>query len=286
MVEPHAAADEPGEVVAGDRPLLRGQPRAAVGRQGVGELLREGDRGPAARGEDEDGAEVAADAADEGPHGGVAAVAPGGVHGVEVDLLERDRSPVLDDAGDLAAEALEPTGNRLGVPDAAAQEQELGRGRGQGEDGLVGRPPFLVGQHLVLVDREQGGGVPLEEAGALGLEGGDEHPRPGVLRHVPGRDADVPTPPGPLRPFVVGEGAGGDGEDRLAPDPGLDEALEDQGLARPGGGLEDDVLARAEPAEGLQLPEVGNGEGVRHGASEGLAAGEASGGMRLPLGLA
>ena len=78
-----------------------------------------------------------------------------GFQGVERDFFQGDGAGVLLDEGDLAAEAAEPFRDRLGVGDAPAEEEELGIGRSDSQDGLIGRPAAAVGQHLVFVHHQQ-----------------------------------------------------------------------------------------------------------------------------------
>jgi hypothetical protein len=76
---------------------------------------------------------------------------------------------------------------------------------------------------------------------------------------VAGRDADVPAARFPLAPFVVGQRAGGHGEDGLPASrcvAALDVELENARLARAGGRVDDHVRPAAQRAHGVLLPEI------------------------------
>ena len=267
VVEPDPLAEESIEVIAREAALAGGELGAVAqgqaGRDVPGDLLG----GSAAGGEDQDRTQVGEDGPDD--RAGDMAFDAGrlaGLQGVEGDLLERDRAGVLLDQRDLAAAAAEPFGHGLGVGDAAAEEQELGGGWGDGQDGFVGRPATGVGQHLVLIDHQQVRVAAFEEPMALCLQGRHDDRGAEVGADVPGRDAHVPAEGEPFGPLVVGQGPGRHRVDRLAAVAAADEQFEDVGLAGARRGLDDDVLALPEGAEGVLLPEVGEGEPrVRHG---------------------
>ena len=80
-----------------------------------------------------------------------------------------------------------------------------------------------------------------------------------VLAQIAGGDANVPAARAPFRQFVIGQGAGGNGIDGLAAIFALlGPKLKNQGLARAGRGLDDDVFAPAQSGDGLLLPEIGD----------------------------
>ena len=271
-----ALGEEFAEIGSGGVSLVLGEAHGLGAREAGGDVFGELFGFAAVGGEDEDGAEVFA----EGTGDAAGPVASDGVgdvagKGVDFDFVEGDGAFALLDHGDgaTALEAQEPVADDGGVGDAAAEKEELGFG-GEGEDGaFVVVTAEGVGEPLVFVDDVEGGvGGEL-----LGLEGGDDEGGVGVVGEVAGGDADAPPLAGPLGEFVVGEGAGGDGVDDLAGSAALlEELLEDEGLARAGGGLDDDVVAGGEGADGLGLPGVGEAELL-----EGVEAGHRSikGGM-------
>ncbi len=137
-------------------------------------------------------------------------------------------------------------------------------GWGECEGEFVVQTAAGVGEHLVFVDDESARSIAGEDPFALGLEGGDEDGRAGVFRDVAGGDPDVPAAAAPFGPFVVGEGAGGNRVDSLATASGgsrVDVEFEDAGFARPGGGVNENVVTGGERADGPLLPEIGNVEG-------------------------
>ena len=105
----------------------------------------------------------------------------------------------------------------------------------------------------------------------LGFQRGHQHRGVEVLGQVAGGDADVPATGPPLRQFVIGQGAGGHGVDRLTPGLALiGPQFEDQGLAGPGGGLDDDILAFPQGGDGGLLPQVGHGDSAEDGLGLGV----------------
>jgi hypothetical protein len=267
VVQAHALAQQAVEVVAGDGPLGGRQMRAIAQGESLGDLAGDLFRCPAAGGEDQDRPEVGQDRPHHRP-GDVALDAARfpALQGVQRDLLQGDRSTLFLNQGHGPAKVPQPFGHRPGVGHAAAQEQEPGLRRGQRQDGLVGRPPPFIGQHLVLVDDEEVRTASLEEAVALRLQGGHDHGGAEVFADVPGGDAHVPTQGAPLGPLIVGQGPGRHGVDGLPAVAMPHQQFEDVGLARAGGGLDHHVLALAEGAERFLLPQVGEDEPlVRHG---------------------
>ena len=151
----------------------------------------------------------------------------------------------------------------VGIGDAAAEEEKLGLGWGEGEGKFIVKPAVGVADHLVFVNNEQGGSIALDEAVFLRLQRGDENGGVEIFGEVASGDADVPAASAPLGEFVIGKGAGGDGVDGLAAIfTAIGPKLENERLARAGGRLDDDVLSIAQRADGLLLPEIGNGDQV------------------------
>ena len=183
-----------------------------------------------------------------------------------MNFLQWNGAFLVADEDGLATEAFEPFDDLLGIGHAAAEEQELGAGRSQREGQLVIQAAVRVAEHLVFVHDEQGRAVAADEAVLLGLQGGDEDRRGKVLAQVAGGDADIPAARAPFGQFVIGQGAGGDGVNGLAAVFSLiGPKLENQGLARAGRGLDDDVPALAQGGDGLLLPEVGKGDALEGG---------------------
>jgi hypothetical protein len=100
-------------------------------------------------------------------------------------------------------------------------------------------------------------GGDVDDRALHGFERGDDDRGVGIHAKVAGHDADVPVAGAPLGEFVVGEGAGGNGEERAAGEIGLlGPALEDVGLARARGRVDDHVLPFAERGQREGLPPV------------------------------
>ena len=115
-----------------------------------------------------------------------------------------------------------------------------------------------------------GGGGGGGDLGLDGFEGGDDEGGGGVDGDVAGDDADAPAAGAPFGVFVVGEGARWDGEEGAAGEIGLlGPALEDVGFAGAGGGVDDDVAAGFEGADGRSLPAVGEDEFLEAGKGVG-----------------
>jgi hypothetical protein len=103
-----------------------------------------------------------------------------------------------------------------------------------------------------------------------GFEGGDDERGRGVDGDVAGDDAHAPAAGAPFGVFVVGEGAGGDGEQRAAGEIRLlGPALEDVGFAGAGGCVDHNVAAGLEGTDRLGLPAVGEDEFLKAGESVG-----------------
>ncbi len=116
----------------------------------------------------------------------------------------------------------------------------------------------------------RGGGVDL---GLDGFEGGDDEGGAGVDGDVASDDTDAPAAGAPFGVFIVGEGAGGDGEEGAAGEVGLlGPAFEHVGFAGAGGRVDDDVAAGFESADGGGLPAVGEDEFLKAGESVGQHA--------------
>ena len=97
-----------------------------------------------------------------------------------------------------AAQALQPMNDLLGIGHAAAEKEELGAGRGQGEGQFVIQAAVLVAQHLVFIHDEEGRAVAADEAVLLRFQRGDEHRGGKVFAQIAGGDADVPAARAPF----------------------------------------------------------------------------------------
>ena len=94
-----------------------------------------------------------------------------------------------------------------------------------------------------------------------GFQGSDDDRGIGIDGEVAGDDTNAPIAGAPFGEFVVGEGAGRDGENGAAGEVVLfDPAFEHVGFAGSGGGIEHDVAAVVERMDGLRLPTVGQDE--------------------------
>ena len=183
-----------------------------------------------------------------------------------MDLLQRHGAFVVANQDGLAAEALQPFDDVLRVAHAAAEQQQLRLRRRQRHGQFVIQAAVQVAEHLVFVHHQQGGAVALDEAVLLRFQRGDQHGRAEILRQVAGGDADIPAAGAPFGELVVGQRAGGHGVDGLPAILALvGPELEDQRLAGAGGRLHDHVLALAQGADGLLLPEVGDRDLVEGG---------------------
>ncbi len=220
------------------------------GGKGECELLR----GIAARGEDENGAEVCAEGFGDhaGPEAGDAAGSGLG-KGEEVDICEGDWAILVGDEDGVATDAAEPVDHVVRIGNAAAEEEQLGGGGSEGHRELVVHAADGIGEHLVLVHNEEAGAIATQEAAFLGLESGDDDAGIEMQGEVASGDADIPTAAAPLGEFVIGEGASGYGVNGLAAKGGLEE-LEDEGLAGAGGGIDNHVAALAQRMDGFMLP--------------------------------
>ncbi|MEY2598769.1 MAG: hypothetical protein RLZZ142_1028, partial [Verrucomicrobiota bacterium] len=256
MMERDAGLEEAGELGAGELVLGGGEGKRGAGRERGGQLEGKGLGGLASRGEEKDGAEVGAQGVGDGPW---PPSAEGGGRGVgevlELDFLERHGAFGVGDEFRVASDAFEPGDDVLGVGDGAAEEEKLRFWRGHGDGLLVVDAADGVGDHLVFVDDEQSGAASGEEADALGFEGGDEDGAVEGLAQVACGDADLPSPFAPLGEFVIGERAGGDGEDGLPFKGGVEE-FEDEGFAGTGGRVNHDIASLAQGLDGALLPEV------------------------------
>jgi hypothetical protein len=267
VVAGDAGFEESGDGFTDEGFLLGGESEGVGVGELAGEFIGEGFGGLAAWGEDEDGAEVFGEGFcyEAGP----VAFDGGGqveLEIVAVDFLEGYGAEVMADEGGLAAEALEPFGDVLGVGDGATEEEELGGGWGEGEGELVIEAAVGVAEHLEFVDDEECGALASDESMFLGFEGGDDDWGVEVFREVTGGDADVPALVAPFGEFIIGEGAGGNRVDDLLLGPALfGPEFEDEGFTAAGGGLDDDVVALAEGGDGLLLPEVGDEHAVQRG---------------------
>jgi hypothetical protein len=129
----------------------------------------------------------------------------------------------------------------------------------QGDGQLVVEASVSVTQHLVFVHDEEARPVALNEAVLLGLQRGHQHGRAQILRQVARGNAYVPASGTPLGQLVIGQRTSRYSVNGLAAILALvGPDLEDERLTGSGGGLDDYVLALAQGADGLLLPEVGN----------------------------
>ena len=133
MVETYALAKQSVEVVASHGSLAGRECGSIAEGESGGDVAGDLFGGPAAGGKDQDRAKVGQDGAYHGP-GDVALDAGrlAGLQGVQRDFLEGDGAGVLFDEGHLTAEATEPFRDGLRVGDAAAEQEELGGGWGDG----------------------------------------------------------------------------------------------------------------------------------------------------------
>ena len=262
-----AALEQLGQVFADDQ-LLLGAELEGIGRgQLPGEFVGHGFGGLAARGEDQDRPQVFGQRLGDEP-GPVTADFAGDMvaQAVGMDLVERHGAFIVADQNGLAAKPLQPFDDILRIADAAAEQEQLRLRRRQGHGELVIQAAVEVAEHLVLVHDQQGGAVALDEAVLLRLQRGDQHGGAEVFRQVARGDADVPAARAPFGELVVGQRAGRHRVDGLPAILALvGPELEDQRLARPGRRLDDHVLALAQGADGLLLPEVGDRDLVEGG---------------------
>jgi len=255
-----ALVQQLGEIGPGRVFLVPGEAKRLGARDARGDVAGDFLGFLAMRREDEDGAEIVAQRTGDAARP-VAGDGLGDIPRERIDFnfVEGDGALALLDEGDVATavEPFEPVADRAGIGDAAAEEEELRRGR-HGEDGaLVVIAAHGIAEPLVLVDDVERGAVGC----LLGLERGDHERSVGSVGEVAGGDADVPALAGPLGEFVVGQRAGRDSKDDLAGTAALLEVLlEDESLARAGWGLDNDVVARCERADGLPLPRVREAE--------------------------
>ena len=79
--------------------------------------------------------------------------------------------------------------------------------------------------------------APLEETEALGFQGGHDDRGAKVFGNIPRGDADIPALGEPFRPFIISQGTGWNGVDRLAAVAVFDEQFKHVRLAGARGGL-------------------------------------------------
>ena len=263
----NAAFEKLGEMIAREQ-LLFGAELKRIGRgQIAGKFGGHGFGGLAARGKDQNGTEIFGERFGGEPRPVTANFARHmEVQIVRVHFLQRHRAMVVADQNGGAAQAVQPFDHVLRIGHAAAEQQKLGLRRSESEGKFVIKSAVGVADHLVFVHDEQGGAVALDEAVLLRLQRGDENRGVQVFRKVAGGDADIPAAGAPFRQFVIGERAGGNGVDGLAAVfAAVGPKLKNQGLARAGGSLDDDVLAFAQSGDGLLLPEVRDGDLIEGG---------------------
>ncbi len=252
--------DEALEAGAEEGPLGIVERQRIGGGEGAGELAGEFFRILPVGREDEDGAEVVAERRRDAG-GPIARDARGRTPGevVEIDLLDGDGTFRVSHDARLAPQLAEPCADIVGVGDATAEEQELDADRERDDGALVVVAAGGVGDPLVFVDHDGPGVTAIAEGTLRGLQGGHDDGGIGGVGDVARHDADPPVPGAPLGEFVIGQRAGGDGVIGLsAAGPALDEFFENEGLARAGRGIDDDIGAVAECRDGLHLPGVGN----------------------------
>ena len=114
-----------------------------------------------------------------------------------------------------------------------------------------------VAEHLVFVDDQQLGAVTVDQSVFLGLKRGNDDRCVKVFGEVTGGDADVPATGTPLREFVIGQGTGGHGVDRLAWVTALvGPQFEDERFARPGRCMHHHILSITKMLHRLLLPKI------------------------------
>ena len=173
---------------------------------------------------------------------------------------------IVTNQDSLAAKAREPFHHVLGIGHAAAEHEQLGLRRRQGDGEFVIKAAVRVTEHLILVDDEQHRAVALYEAVLLSFERGDDYGRTEIFSQVAGGDADIPAARTPFSEFVVRECAGGNGVNSLtAIFALLGPQLKDECLAGAGRGLDDHVLAGTQSRYCLLLPKVRDGDLVQGG---------------------
>ena len=174
----------------------------------------------------------------------------------------------MRDEDRVATDASKPFHHVLRIFHAAAEEQQLRFARRERERQFVVHAANRVGNHLVFVDHEKLRAVPAQEAGTLRFEGRDQDPGVEIQRQIAGRNANVPAARAPFRQLVVRQGPCRHGKNRL-PFQRWVEQFENEGLARAGRRLDDDVLPITERADGILLPEIRNDhvdlEPLQHG---------------------
>ena len=123
-----------------------------------------------------------------------------------------------------------------GLADTAAEQQQLGLRRRQGDGQFIVQTSIQVAQHLVFVHHQQRRTVALEEPVLLRLQGGNHDGSLKVFRQVARGDAHIPSASPPFGQFVIGQRSGRHGVDCLSAILALvGPHLEDQGLAEPVG---------------------------------------------------
>jgi len=267
VVEGDAGLEQAGEVIAHDLALGDAQLQRIRARQVAGQVSGEGFRRLAARGEHQHGAQVVGERLRDrawpvASNLGWQII----IEVLDMDFFKRNGAVLVADQVGVASQTPQPLDHVLRIADAAAQQQELCGGRGQGDGQLVVEPAVGVPDHLVFIDDEQAWAGALHQAVLLCFERGDEDRRVEILGQVARGDADVPPARPPLGQFVVRQRACRNGIDRLAPIMALlGPDLENQCLARTGRRLDDDVTARTQGADRFLLPEVGHDHLVQGG---------------------
>ena len=185
---------------------------------------------------------------------------------VRLNFLEGNRPLIVFDQDPFTTEPAKPLYQIVRIGHAAAEQEQLGRGRRERDGEFVVQAAVRVAQHLVLVHDEQRGSVAFDEAAFLRLERGDDYGRVEVFREVAGRDADLPAARAPLGELVVGQRAGRDSVNGLAVFfPLVRPQFEDEGFAGASGRVHDDILSLAQGGDGLLLPDVRHDHLVQNG---------------------
>ena len=227
------------QFLARQRALLGREHQRIVHGQRGGEVAREFLRRQPARREGEDRPEVGQQRLGDQPRPVPAAGSArrADVHlvgqRVEQGFLHGHGAFGVGDEFHVAAQPPQPRGHVAGVAHAAAQQQELRAGRREREREFVIGAPVRVAEHLVFVDDEQARAASAQQRAALGFERGDDHAGLGAFVDIARADAHVPAGGAPFGELVVGQRAGGHGEDGLTLERGI-EQLEDVRLARAG----------------------------------------------------
>jgi hypothetical protein len=202
----HARPQQLCKSRAGERFLFRGKHERLFGRELSGEVEGEFLRRIAARRKHEDRAKVRPQRVGHEPR-----PEPANAEGrtarkrFEIHFGERHGADVVRDEHGVPADASQPGDDILRIAHAAAEQEELGRGRSEREGELIVHTPQCITDHLVFIHHEQARPFAAQETAALRLERGDHHLRVQIVCEVAGGNANLPPPRAPLGEFVVGQ---------------------------------------------------------------------------------